>query len=71
MPTPRFMQNIRLYCNECNKVVVTYWVKPFGNPKNLDNFRDQMKKEGNLILLNPPPVPPYNCPKCRTELEEK
>ena len=60
-----------LYCNKCKKEVVVYGVPPQADPSELDGLQDQAEKEGKLVLFNPPPIRPYNCPQCGAELEDK
>jgi len=38
------------------------------NEEELNQLVESFKKDGNLVVLNPPPHPPYKCPVCSTEL---
>ena len=60
-----------LFCNKCKKEVVIYGVSAGAPSEGLDEMASQMEKEGKIVLFNPPPFPPYNCPNCGTELIEK
>ncbi|MHA1130820.1 MAG: hypothetical protein ACTSQI_11005 [Candidatus Helarchaeota archaeon] len=37
----------------------------------LDELRAQIEAEGKLVIFNPPPIGPYNCPICGAQLSEK
>ncbi len=60
------------YCPKCKKVVDVYGV-PFspGIEEEMEKMRKEAESEGKLIMFNPPPVDPYNCPFCGTELIDK
>ena len=61
-----------LYCDSCKKEVVIYGVMYTEESKEgLDKLIEKIEEEGKLILFNPPPVGPYECPICFTKLEEK
>ncbi len=66
-----FLENM-LFCKSCKKEVILYGVSyKEGIDEELDQFRNKIEEEGKLILFNPPPFGPYNCPLCGTKLEEK
>ena len=37
----------------------------------LAQMQKQAEAEGKLVLFNPPPVRPYHCPNCGSELIDK
>jgi len=61
-----------LFCKKCEKEVVIYGVN-FGAVSNndLDDLRKKIIEEGKLILFNPPPFEPFQCPDCFSQLIEK
>lgn len=63
---------IMLFCTNCNKEVVPFSV-PFGamTDDEIESQRAQVEGEGKLLLFNPPPFPPYSCPACMKELENR
>jgi len=57
------------HCPKCNKNVVLMAISQGGiNEEELNQLVESFKKDGNLVVLNPPPHPPYKCPVCSTEL---
>ena len=63
-----------LYCKKCKKEVIIYAISAGvpGAEEAVEGIRKQMKKEGKLIIFNPPPRGPYTCPNfCGTKLVEK
>ena len=61
-----------LFCRNCKKEVVIYGVSySEGMDDNLDKMREKFEEEGKIILFNPPPLGPYNCPICFSKLEER
>ena len=60
-----------LYCKKCKKEVVIYGVSySEGVDEALNQLRNQIEKEGKLILFNPPPFGKFQCPRCFSELSE-
>ena len=60
-----------LFCKYCNKEVVIYGVShSSGIDDDLDILRKKIEGEGKLLIFNPPPIDPYNCPKCFRVLED-
>ncbi len=61
-----------LYCTNCEKEVVIYGISySEGADNQLKDMQKQLEKEGKIILFNPPPFGPYNCPNCFKILIEK
>jgi len=57
---------------KCKKEVVIYGVNLGAVTDNdLDDLRKKIIKDGKLILFNPPPFEPYQCPDCFNQLIEK
>jgi len=38
---------------------------------DLENLRKKITEDGKLILFNPPPFGPFQCPDCHSQLIEK
>ncbi|MHA1799741.1 MAG: hypothetical protein ACTSVY_14935 [Candidatus Helarchaeota archaeon] len=65
------MEIRKMFCKICKKEVVIFSASYSADIENgLDKLREQMEKEGKLILFNPPPFGPYKCPICRSKLED-
>ena len=61
-----------LYCKNCKKEVVIYGVNIGAVSDNdLDDLRKKIIEDGKIILFNPPPFGPYQCPDCFSQLIEK
>lgn len=42
-----------------------------GGEEDLAQLRVKLHKEGKLVLFNPSPFGPFQCPKCWSKLEDK
>ncbi|MHA1733515.1 MAG: hypothetical protein ACTSU5_16325 [Promethearchaeota archaeon] len=63
--------NAVLYCPKCRKEVVAYAVSPGAVAESeLSGMATQLEAEGKIVLWNPPPFGPHNCPACGSQLEE-
>ena len=61
-----------LFCRKCKREVFIYGMSySEGIDNKLDEMREKFEQEGKIILFNPPPFSPYNCPNCFSELEER
>jgi hypothetical protein len=61
-----------MYCETCDKEVVVMGIPVNAvSDRELERMRKKIESEGRIILFNPPPVGPYRCPVCHTELKEK
>ena len=61
-----------LYCNNCRKEVVIYGVSHGAmSDDQLEKTRKHIEADGKIVLFNPPPFGPHNCPDCFNKLEEK
>jgi hypothetical protein len=60
------------YCEKCKREIVIYGVS-MGTMEGdgLEEIRRTIEAENKLILFNPPPFGPYQCPKCFNQLVEK
>jgi hypothetical protein len=61
------------YCSRCTREVVIYGISHYpGAQEHTERVREELERDGKLVLFNPPPFGPYQCPACRAvELEEK
>jgi len=60
-----------LYCSRCQQEVVIMGVSLGAVcDEDLETFREEMTKEGKIVLFNPPPVGPHHCPRCGATLDE-
>ena len=59
-----------LYCEKCKKEVVAYSMTP-ASVVATRQMEEEAEAEGKLIMFNIPPVRPYHCPQCGTELIDK
>ncbi|MHA1342135.1 MAG: hypothetical protein ACTSRZ_20205 [Promethearchaeota archaeon] len=60
------------YCSHCEKSVIVIAISMGAIDDNaVNDMIKSYEKEGNIVLINPPPFPPYKCPICYSELIEK
>ena len=61
-----------LYCEKCQKEVVLFGVSLGAMKENeLEKIKRSIEAENKIILFNPPPIGPYQCPVCFNELIER
>jgi hypothetical protein len=58
-----------VFCPRCQREVVSYSVsRGAARDEDLAAMRAALEAEGKLVLWNPPPCPPWRCPRCRGSL---
>jgi len=58
-----------LYCEKCQKEVIIVGEGSLaGMDDEVEEWEKKIEKQGKLILYDPPPNPPYLCPKCGSDL---
>ncbi len=59
-----------LYCSYCKKEVVIFGISSGSAiESDLEKYKDNIEKNGKLMLFNPPPFEPYYCPNCMKKLK--
>ena len=59
-----------MYCRLCQKEVVVVGVShSAASADDVESMRRSIEKDGKIVLFNPPPVGPFFCPECGTELD--
>lgn len=59
-----------MYCRQCHKEIVVMGISPgAATGDEIEAMRRSMEEDGKLALFNPPPVGPYRCPVCGSDLE--